>query len=136
MPGSECSTLHLDVQFPGKSTIMNARNALTALGCLLVMALSACSDTKSNITANQRRASELIQAINTYTHKHGQFPDKLDDLTPEFIDEIPTTVGGRDFDYFRLVNEYVLSFDVTNVRGLGCGYSSYLMDWECSFGAE
>lgn len=114
---------------------MNSRNMIV-LGSFLILVLSACGDTTGDIPANQERANELVQAISNYAQEYGRFPDRLDVLVPEFIAEIPYTVGGREFHYYRLYepDEYLLYFEVTDKSSYGCGYSSRLEDWECSFG--
>ncbi|MDO8804320.1 MAG: hypothetical protein Q7R35_07810 [Elusimicrobiota bacterium] len=64
-----------------------ARAAAAGLGVLLVLSLLAFVPV-NNILA-RRRARELITACNKYKESHGDFPEKLQDLVPEFIPKIP-----------------------------------------------
>lgn len=50
----------------------------------------------------RKRAENLVTAIKTFNQKNQRFPEKLDELVPEFIDHVPTakyTLGDTRFYY-------------------------------------
>jgi len=78
------------------------RAAATGFGVLLVLSLLAFVPL-NNILA-KKRAHELIAACNKYKASHGDFPDRLQDLVPEFIPEVPRakyTPRYGEFSYHR-----------------------------------
>src|SRR3989338_504575 len=50
-----------------------------------------------------QRSELLISALESYKAKHGEYPDRLDQLVPEFIKEIPHTglAGYPDYKYSK-----------------------------------
>ncbi len=59
------------------------------------------------------RSQDLIAAIHAYHAKHGQYPKKLDQLVPEFIDRVPEakyTGFGREFIYLDYPDDAVLMY--------------------------
>ena len=41
------------------------------------------------VNLNQRAAAPIIAALESYKNSHGDYPEELDDLMPEFLDTIP-----------------------------------------------
>jgi hypothetical protein len=88
------------------------------------------------IKINQEKGAKIIDALNRYEQVHGQFPETLHDLTPNFLDEIPKTVDGSDFEYqlYNLSEPYFLSFDVGNRPA--CSYFLRGNLWDCTRGVD
>jgi hypothetical protein len=62
--------------------------------------------TNRNMAA--RRADALIAACDAYDAKHGRYPDRLEELIPEFVDRIPRAryvVMWGEFDYYAFPTE-------------------------------
>ena len=114
---------------------MNIKKILAVFGCSLTLSISACMSVDDQIESNKERASQIIQAIDAYAQEHGQFPEQLDVLVPEYITEIPKTVQDWDFSYRVLMSgHYELGFDLASIPDKGCGYASKYEEWECSPG--
>jgi hypothetical protein len=58
------------------------------------------------------RTDDLIQSIEKFKESKGQYPDSLADLTPEFINEIPSPfiMGINDYYYEKIGDTYNISF--------------------------
>ncbi|MFQ5779758.1 MAG: hypothetical protein ACE5HN_03095 [Nitrospiria bacterium] len=52
----------------------------------------------------RHRAEGLVDAARQYEATHGRLPDKLQDLVPEFIPEIPSAKSGFMYSYFRYIS--------------------------------
>ena len=105
---------------------------LTIFSLLPVILLS-CSKAIDAETVNKSRAEKIISALYEYEQAHASFPYQLSDLVPEYLDAIPTAVGGQDFFYsIDSVNGFNLSFIVKS--HYGCGYSDQSQQWECGYG--
>lgn len=79
-----------------------ARAAAAGLGVLLVLSLLAFMP--ANISLAKHRAQELVTACYKYKAGHGEFPEKLQDLVPEFIPKVPRakyTARNGNFNYRR-----------------------------------
>jgi hypothetical protein len=78
----------------------------------------------------------ILSAIDSYYQDVGQYPASLDDLTPKYLSEIPTTITNQEFDYYLVSPEvenlfiYRLSFTVSLKVNTGCSYFSP-GGWEC-----
>lgn len=78
----------------------------------------------------------IIQAIDSYFKDVGRYPDKLDDLVPNYISEIPKTITDQEYEYFLANPEienlftYRLSFVVSLKLNTGCSYF-FPGGWEC-----
>jgi hypothetical protein len=65
-----------------------------------------------NIGIAHYRAQDLIAALKSYNAKYGQYPERLDQLVPEFMDKIPRAKylgGDQVFTYNGYINDAVLS---------------------------
>ena len=61
------------------------------------------------------RAREVIAAAETFKVKFGRYPEKLDELVPLFLAEVPMAKPAgmmRDFDYGNLNGEHTLMYTV------------------------
>jgi hypothetical protein len=102
---------------------------------LVIILMSSCSesDKREDINKNQERGELIINALYIYKQAQGTFPDTLNDLAPNYLNEIPKTVEGQDYFYVtNSVDGFFISFDVED--RFGCGYTDKLKEWECSYG--
>jgi hypothetical protein len=81
-----------------------------------------------------QQGNEIVAAIENYYRETSQYPNHLDELVPVYLNEIPLTITGEQFEY-RLVEPhfYSLSF-LLRRRGerFACTYMGDLKTWECS----
>ena len=72
---------------------------------------------------------EVVQAISRYRNVKGEYPDHLDQLVPEMIDEIPYTgmMGYPQFDYQK---DYQYSWSVPGQYELYIHCPLGLMNWD------
>ena len=84
--------------------------------------------------------NEIVRAIDGYYEENGVYPEKLEDLVPEYLTEIPKTITDLDYRYFRIEpsentkdDPYRLSFIVKTALNMGCAYflGSTEGIWEC-----
>ena len=99
--------------------------------------------------SDKRTAETIIAAIDQYHLDHGNFPESLDILAPDYLSIIPITSRGGDFMYrsFRdwdIGDNYELCFfdDTSKSTQYGCCYSwwfdtpPYRDGWVCTLWAE
>lgn len=61
------------------------------------------------------RAQPIIKAIDAYRVDHADEPDSLDDLIPEYLEELPLPlVGGQAWEYHKTKRSYELSVPSSN----------------------
>jgi len=69
-----------------------------------------------NRQVGTQRANELVRAVEAYSSKHGQFPQSLDQVVPDFMSSIPLaryTFAANDFSYKAAADgKHVLSWTV------------------------
>jgi hypothetical protein len=89
-------------------------------------------------TVNIEIGNKIVIAIEQYKVDKGYYPSSLSDLLPKYLSEIPKTYSGDDFRYNKLVpsslmnwDPYLVSFDLTNAKNVGCAYSRFYKKWEC-----
>jgi hypothetical protein len=89
------------------------------------------------INENIEIADEIIVAIESYKQDNTEVPKTIDDLSPRYLLEIPTTTSKREFEY-RVVSktDYLLSFKVMRYKDMSCSYLTKFQDWECSFSSD
>ncbi len=109
--------------------------------CLLVVAVLACEGShisvEDEIRANEKTARPILQAIEAYKTGHGRLPEAITQLAPEYLSEVPSTVGGGTFEYkLDEVDGYYLCFRLAARRDRGCCYIPRWALWDCSPGAE
>jgi len=101
------------------------KNLIVALGVLLVtvavLVLVWPESTRSDRWDDEakqvtiERAQPIIKAIDAYRKDHPDEPDSLDDLIPEYLDELPSPlVGGRKWEYHNTKRSYELSVPSSN----------------------
>jgi hypothetical protein len=106
---------------------------ISAVLVVLFLLAEIINSTYEFVPRNKARAQLIIQAIYAYEQQKGHFPAALDDLRPDFLEEIPSTIGGTSFFYFTdSVDGFGIGFPVDS--HYGCGYIDQYKAWECSFG--
>jgi hypothetical protein len=85
----------------------------------------------NNLSKNEEKAQVIIDAIYRYKQTNGTFPQSLDNLRPDFLKEIPTTVTGDSFSY-STEDGFRIEFSVTLHHG--CSYTDKYKSWECTSG--
>jgi hypothetical protein len=68
--------------------LVMTRIAVIVIYILMIIAVSGSTRFFNNLALT--RAEKLIKACNDYRVKYEKFPDKLEDLAPEFIPSIPS----------------------------------------------
>ena len=70
-----------------------------------------------NRQVGTQRADELVKAVEAYSARHGQFPQSLEQVVPDFMSAIPLaryTLAANDFSYKTGPDgKHVLSWTVT-----------------------
>lgn len=82
------------------------KSLLTLL--FLVTLLSGCDryrlDEDRDYNTNKTIAKTLYTPLNKYLDEHGNYPENLSELKPNYIKELPTTVAGHQFKYTNFPN--------------------------------
>ena len=76
----------------------------------------------------------IAMAIDEYFSDKGIYPEKLENLIPEYLDKIPDTITGQEI-HFEISTEYryVLFFDLLYWdKTVGCGFLRGPEAYECS----
>lgn len=108
---------------------------------LMILISGCCKPTyelrEKFIEENISIANAILIALEKHMNDHDSYPAELDDLTPLYIKNIPTTTDIQSYKY-RLhdSSEYSLTFLVTPETNLSCTYFSRLEGWDCSFGSD
>jgi len=66
-----------------------SKERLIRAGIYIFMAVMVFISVNLNNRLAVHRANQLIKACNSYYTKHQSYPDKLEDLAPDFITEVP-----------------------------------------------
>ena len=71
------------------------------LALLLVLCSASCDNwTDTQVTETKRRGDTICRALEAYRARTGKVPDRLDQLQPDFLAEIPQpTVGQGAWTY-------------------------------------
>jgi hypothetical protein len=80
--------------------------------------------------------NQLKNAIEQYKRTHGNYPQSLSELIPEYFNSIPLTITGQEFSYKILDPSaarlsYGLCFVITQNINTMCCNSPYYDGWEC-----
>ena len=112
---------------------ITSRRKLAALFGLIVIFLSCCRGGPEIEESNKARAETIISALYGYKSEHDSFPNQLSALVPDYLEEIPTTTGGKDYRYLtNSTDGFFLFFELNS--HYGCGYTDKFREWECSSG--
>ena len=74
----------------------------------------------------------IVEALANFKQNNGQYPSALEELNPDYLNEIPKTVTGHPFLYDLYDKDYyILKFPFTR-RNIACGYTPLSEEWECT----
>ncbi len=115
--------------------MINAQRHLSTLAliaCLISTLLTACS--RADIQRiDEERAKTIINALDQYKQANKDFPSDLNMLVPNYLDRLPTGLGGQEYFYATDPPDgFILSFEVA--ARYGCGYTYTSRVWECGYG--
>lgn len=87
--------------------------------------------------ANMKIAGSIITAIEQYGKEYRNYAKELNELTPHYLDGIPSTTTNHAFLYRRDIEDgYYLCFGQNEMAGFnpfGCCYTPKF-GWECTPG--
>jgi len=90
---------------------------------------------QDEIASGQEQGNNIIDSLENYYREKGSYPENLEELTPIYLEEIPTTSTDQSFYYKKHeVETYILSFPLVTKNGVVCGFSRRTSQWECSLG--
>lgn len=117
---------------------------ITISGCTTLF-----RDADADNDSDKQTAETIIIAIDQYQLDHGEFPDSLDLLVPDYLTGIPGTIRGGDFEYYPFHDsdrgdDYELCFydDTTRSTDYGCCYMWWFDNppnydgWDCTQGID
>jgi hypothetical protein len=113
------------------------RFVVKAISIVILLGLAGCYNEEEAIAENQTIAHSITMALEHYEQTYGAYPDTLDELSSEFIAQIPLTVDGEEFRYHNYADSEIrfrLAFSVN--ADCGCGYEAKFEVWECSSDPE
>jgi hypothetical protein len=85
-----------------------AKHVADGMAALLTPAVNVCTNAETR-SKSRHEAARLAFALAAYHHQHGSYPTKLDQLTPNFIDKIPTDPLGNDIVFASDAKGYSLT---------------------------
>ena len=87
------------------------------------------------INAGKEQAQEILDAIQRFNIDNNKFPLKLDELVPEYLNEIPITTTGQPYSYKQFdLHTFILTFRLSSSQDKLNAYCAYLYSsdlWEC-----
>lgn len=95
------------------------------------------------ITYGQEQGEIILAAIEMFYQETDRYPEELDELSPLFLDEIPLTLFGDEFEYeieepsgANSWNPYILRYKLVNAHNVVChhwpNYKQQNIDkWQC-----
>ncbi len=89
--------------------------------------------TEANMARDQASATLIIEALDRFRAQRGSYPESLQELTPEFIDQLGAPIiGDLPWRYSRSGDaaSFELGFGNTMDSPV-CWYSSVESDWDC-----
>lgn len=95
------------------------------------------AEAHEEIRQGKEAAKIIIDALTKYQKDKGKYPDSLEELLPDYLEQIPQTSTKQKYQYLqRLQGIYELWFLVEKENGVSCSYSNRFEDWDCGFSAE
>jgi hypothetical protein len=74
----------------------------------------------------------ILDALMEYYSDHGDYPDSLASLVPDYLDQIPTDPTIYRFEYHHGVGTFSLSFYYYGPGANTCTFILESHKWECS----
>lgn len=86
----------------------------------VALCLSGCSDDRGSIKETKQRGNQIIQALEQSRAARGQYPKSLADLSPKYIQELPSPAWGlKTWQYESDGKEFTLRVDESVRTGDG-----------------
>lgn len=135
--------ISLSLMFYLPSTIYDRKNGTLMHRWFLTIAIASIaafsfSFYQMNIANElaQQRGSRIIRSLEVYKKDNNVFPEFLDELTSDYISEIPETGFGvfthHSFDYSSSDDRSEYWLEYQGYLGSDCYYSSEDKDWTCN----
>lgn len=86
-------------RYPDSDAAQQARRDLFLLDAFVARDLA---DRRKQVQASMRR---IADALTRYKDRHGEYPASLQDLVPEYLDQVPGTPWGHPFLYRAFVSK-------------------------------
>ena len=77
-------------------------------------------------------SAPVIAALELYRANHGSYPEKLAELVPDYLSEVPTRTTALEFSYSSDGAGYRLSFHYIGPGMNTCTYTPEKKSWDCS----
>jgi hypothetical protein len=106
---------------------------LFAFGLLTTACPAPCDMTDEEIKAVYTELSPVARAIENYKKDQKVYPQNLTEISPKYLDKLPSTAGGRKFEYIRTSDEkYNLRVESKNGGSYSgsCSYSEIEEQWQ------
>ena len=90
--------------------------------------------TMAEIDSGKQQVVLIVEAIEDYFDKNEEYPKTLNELVPDYLDEIPKTITNQDFQYWLSeVDNFIVAYPLkTKNNHYMCGYIKKMEEWECS----
>lgn len=96
------------------------KKQLLNAGIYSIAAIMVLASNSINNTIAQRNADKIIQACEQYKAKHGIYPERLSELIPDFLKDIPPakySLAGAPFRYFAREDSHALMYEAVPPYG-------------------
>ena len=123
------------IGLPAATDAMKFCLALVVGAPLLLAGCCPSSDwSETSLSATEKRGEPIVAALEAYRAAHGEYPEKLNALIPQYMKEIkPPLVGNHKWHYWRSRKDkdwYELgAFDDSKVSHNMLNYSSRTYSW-------
>jgi len=93
---------------------------------------------KEEIRAGIEQGDKLVTLLESYYQQNREYPPTLEQLTPQYINVIPRTISGQEYEYKLLEpnsvwgQPYLLTFYLETKKYVNCSYMERFKDWDCS----
>lgn len=77
-------------------------------------------------------SAPVIAGLEEYKADHGSYPEKLDQLIPDYLSSVPTKTAELEFSYFSDGKSYRFSFHYIGPGMNTCDYAPEAKEWKCS----
>lgn len=103
------------------------------IAVVLLIAITGCNEAPGEgrkAEEGYRLAEPIIVALEQYHEDKGEYPASLEDLIPDYLDEIPSGEWIEGFRYDQDQDSYALSFDYVGPCMNTCTYIPG-KGWDC-----
>ncbi|HTL98312.1 MAG TPA: hypothetical protein VL181_05850 [Holophagaceae bacterium] len=94
----------LIARYPGSDAALQAKKDLVLINTFI-------DNAQESRTKETRFAlNKVVGALNRYKDKRGEYPPSLNDLVPEYLDQVPQASWGHPFFYRAYVGQPIVTF--------------------------